>query len=100
MRAASRQVITCDHPDARREAANMPRSASMTVSVLCGECGEVVLVTSEDGMVWAHDSAGSVILARNRADSRDGAVDGSDVVVIQLSHRTPLNTESLQGAYG
>ena len=62
MQAASRHVMTCDHPDARREAANMPRTASVTLSVLCGECGEVVLVTSEDGLVWAHDSAGSAIL--------------------------------------
>ncbi len=78
----------------------MPRSASATVSVLCGECGEVVLVTSEDGMVWAHDSAGSVILARDRASSEDGAARGSDGIAIHLS---PSNTDEhriVAGAYG
>lgn len=100
MRAASRQVLLCDHPDAQREAATLSGSASVAISVLCGACGEAVLVTLEDEMLWVHDSAGSAILTRERAHDQQGVVHSPGDVAIPVHTRAPLNTELSQGAYG
>ncbi len=62
-------MMRCNHPDARSEAAKLVSGELATVCVECGPCGEVVRLTTEDGMVWLHASAGSEILSRERAIS-------------------------------
>lgn len=100
MRAASRHVLLCDHPAARWEAATLSGSASVASSVPCGACGEAVLVTLEDEMLWLHDSAGSAILTRERTHDQKGIVHSPGDVAIPVHTQAPLNRESLQGAYG
>lgn len=58
----------CEHPIVMTQAPQLMSAGIKRLEVLCVPCGETVMLTAEEGVLWLHDEAGSRILMYEMAD--------------------------------